>query len=322
MIKINSTLLIKFLNKETNEEESQRVLHWLEENNLSQEELNKIAQNPEYIWIYEDIDAKNDWEKIKEKFKQPTKSIPLFYYIKIAAASLLLFISISGSIFYINNKIKNSENIVYNYGNSILYVTLPDNSEVSLNNNSKLIYKNNFLENREITIDGQIYFEVKRNVHKPFVIHTLQNSVKVLGTTFLVTTDKYNTKVDVTSGKVAFYCNQQKCDTLFLTKGETGIYNPKAIGLIYKTKSDLNFLSWQNRNLQFINTPMENVVQDLEQYFKIKISVTNPKIYKLKYTTEFRNPRLNNILKEMELVLNIKTVQIGDNVKITINDNQ
>ena len=65
-------------------------------------------------------------------------------------------------------------------------IVLPDGSQVWLNAGSKLDY-NNFVFNkdlREVTLDGEAYFDVTKNAEKPFIIHTKKMDVKVIGTAF------------------------------------------------------------------------------------------------------------------------------------------
>ena len=64
---------------------------------------------------------------------------------------------------------------------------LPDGSTVWLNAGSKLTYNKNFnTATREVELSGEAYFDVKKDEHHPFIIHTSAMHIKVLGTAFNV----------------------------------------------------------------------------------------------------------------------------------------
>ncbi len=66
-----------------------------------------------------------------------------------------------------------------------LKVTLPDGSVIVLNSNSRLQYPARFTQGlREVRLSGEAYFNVTANANTPFVIHTAEVDVKVLGTVF------------------------------------------------------------------------------------------------------------------------------------------
>jgi len=64
---------------------------------------------------------------------------------------------------------------------------LPDGTTVWLNAGSKLYYDNDFAcATREVKLDGEAYFDVVKNPHRPFIVHTAGIDIKVLGTIFNV----------------------------------------------------------------------------------------------------------------------------------------
>src|SRR5690606_8958967 len=73
-------------------------------------------------------------------------------------------------------------------------ITLPDGSKATLNGNSTLQISENWEESREVWLDGEAFFEVKKIPEKSsqpgalrgkkFLVHTHHLAVEVLGTTF------------------------------------------------------------------------------------------------------------------------------------------
>ena len=62
--------------------------------------------------------------------------------------------------------------------------SLPDGTVGWLNSNSSLKYNGNFILDRQVTLDGEAYFEVFKDKSRPFIVTTNEVFVKVLGTRF------------------------------------------------------------------------------------------------------------------------------------------
>ena len=70
-------------------------------------------------------------------------------------------------------------------------VVLPDGTRVWLNNLATLKYPREFSEKeRNVYLEGEAYFEVTKNRHKPFTVQSDAMRVRVLGTTFNFKSDK------------------------------------------------------------------------------------------------------------------------------------
>ena len=83
--------------------------------------------------------------------------------------------------------------------------TLPDGSVVALNSNSKLVFPKQFNgDTREVTIEGEAFFDVKPNPEKPFIINAGKAQIKVVGTSFNVSAypETETLEVVVKTGKV------------------------------------------------------------------------------------------------------------------------
>ena len=66
------------------------------------------------------------------------------------------------------------------------HITLSDGTLVYLNADSKLKYPSRFSDTREVTVDGEAYFEVSKQEGRPFIVHCGDSRVEVLGTHFCV----------------------------------------------------------------------------------------------------------------------------------------
>jgi transmembrane sensor len=90
-------------------------------------------------------------------------------------------------------------------------VKLADGTAIWLEPGSRLNYPKAFNDSiRQVTISGEAFFEVAKNPHQPFVIHTGAIRTRVLGTSFAV--KAYDTaiqEVAVVTGRVMVQVNEQ-----------------------------------------------------------------------------------------------------------------
>jgi transmembrane sensor len=107
--------------------------------------------------------------------------------------------------------------------------TLPDNSKVYLNRNSKLIYPENFAKgDRTVYLSGEAFFEVSKNKGE-FFVYCQDTKTRVMGTAFNVKGFQPSNKVEVTviSGVVEVSStNLKAASTLVLKEGDKSTFDP------------------------------------------------------------------------------------------------
>jgi transmembrane sensor len=182
-------------------------------------------------------------------------------------------------------------------------VILPDSSIVWLNSGTTLTYDSYFAQkNRDLTLTGQAYLKVKKNIDLPLIVSNGDFKVKVLGTKFDVCAypDENNIQVILESGKVEFSGVNGKSFRCNLNPGEMARYNPKLEKLSIKKVKLEDYLSWKEGDLIFRGTPMSEVIKQLERKFNIAITVNSPSVYKSIFTASFKNESLRKILNYIQ----------------------
>ena len=110
----------------------------------------------------------------------------------IAAAAVVVIALLAGGAWLIllhknNNAPVMAYNEVSTMGGKKQRLQLPDGSNVIVNIKSKLRYNKDFgKKTREIFLDGEAYFDVRKNAAVPLVVHTNKADVMVTGTVFNV----------------------------------------------------------------------------------------------------------------------------------------
>jgi hypothetical protein len=135
-------------------------------------------------------------------------------------------------------------------GDNIEILYLPDSSLAILNKFSKLTYPKQFDEdNRVVKLEGESFFEVKRDPNHPFYVFTENTKTRVLGTSFNVKAYKndVNTEVSVTSGKVVFFLEGTKKDRLLvLGSNDKATFNKDKVNVLKTQNENLDYLEWFN----------------------------------------------------------------------------
>lgn len=197
-----------------------------------------------------------------------------------------------------------------------LTVTLPDNSTVWLNENSSLIVSDQFnVDARNVQLNGEGFFEISRDEGKPFIITNALTQVEVLGTSFNVEAypEMPNVQVDVATGIVAFSEISEKEKRIILKKGMRGIFDKNSKSLESGISTNANFLSWKTKKLEFKDAALSQVVQDLEEYFGVKIKIANTDLNGCRFTSSFEDPSIEDVLEILTITLDIsfKKVDAG-----------
>ncbi|MBK8561806.1 MAG: FecR domain-containing protein [Saprospiraceae bacterium] len=178
-------------------------------------------------------------------------------------------------------------------------VTLPDSSQVWLNENSRLAFDANFVQ-RQVNLQGEAFFDVERIVDRPFEITTGDATVTVLGTSFNVRAYEGEEEVEVTvkTGKVALTAKKAKQSIAPLAPGQTGVYNKKEEKVELATIEQENADAWKTQKLAFDDEKLLYVIAALERYFGVVIKVENPALLECNYTTTtaFEQANLEDIL--------------------------
>jgi len=162
------------------------------------------------------------------------------------------------------------------YGKRI-EVILPDNSKVWLNAGSQLTFPTLFdAVERRVYLEGEGYFDVEGDGECPFYVHTANMVVKVLGTTFNISSykdDPFASTV-LLSGEIEL---QGVGETLF----ESHVLKPGTAAVLRKDSKRLSIsketvedhVSWTRKQLVLKNTPLSEILARLERVYNTDITV-------------------------------------------------
>ena len=270
--------------------------------------------------VEEKIDFDRNLEKIHYKLHikewQKNRHIPIHKKVyqtfsRIAAILILPVIILAGWYFIHNEKTSSLENIpyakIYSPLGARTHFELPDGSSGWLNTGSTLKFPIRFKgRKRTVILEGEGYFEVKKDAKKPFVVHTGNMKIMALGTTFNVQNypDDKEHAITLESGKLVIYDynNGGKAKRISTLDPGEQVTIDKQNHSVKKIKVNPgDYCSWINGLLVFRSDPMEDVVKKISRWYNATIIIKDPELRTYRYRATFKDETLDEVLKLLKM---------------------
>ncbi len=205
-----------------------------------------------------------------------------------------------------------------------LSIQLSDGSRVILNSASKLTYNDYFgTDQRVVFLEGEAFFEVKRDTLKPFSVITGDISTTALGTSFNINSfsDDKAIEVALVSGKVLV--EQQGSNgnekAVYLFPGEKATYNKQA-GFLTTSKYNIRDITcWKDGIIAFRNAGYDQITEKLENWYGVVISENKRPPKDWSFTGAFENENLENLLNALRFEYGFRYKIDGKKVNINFN---
>nr|WP_121271117.1 FecR family protein [Pedobacter schmidteae] len=201
-------------------------------------------------------------------------------------------------------------------------VTLADGSQITLNSASYLKYPAAFSgPNREVHLSGEAYFDVAEDHAHPFILHTSQMNIRVLGTAFNVKSYDNDLFKEATllRGSIEVKLTGKNNESLKLVPTDKIRVKGSSyeIGkLSYYNKGDKNSLEilWMNNQLAFRNETLETIANSLGRKYGLKMIFNDEKTKNLKFSVSFEKENVNQALNSLQTVSPFQYKIKGDSV--------
>ncbi|TCD01644.1 FecR family protein [Pedobacter psychroterrae] len=308
-------LLIKYLLKESTEEENAAVKNWLAEdaaNEVYYLQFEKIWDAGKSLAVKSKVDEEQAWQKFKERTAAVKKEAivrPLKKYTWMKVAAMITLVAGIWLGYNLLNPVTYTD---LTAKNQIIKEKLPDGSEITLNKNSAISYASNFTRNRSLRLKkGDVFFNVAHDESKPFVIDVDQVSVTVVGTSFNVKHQAGETEVNVESGIVRVSVGREEVE---LRRGEKVVIRDKNPELLKEKNTDQVYNYYHSGVIIANNTPILKIAEILEDVYGVDIKTDDPSIDAMTVKSTF--------LIKYSLNQNLKILQQTMDLKVTRNGNQ
>ena len=239
---------------------------------------------------------------------------PRFYqtaWFRIAATVVL--VASAGFLFFKNNyrQAQPSQSDpflqVINHTPNSKLVQMSDGSLAVLKPGSGLRYLRSFHDKREVFLDGEAFFEVHKNPQMPFLVHSHDMVVRVLGTSFTVksTHNNQDFKVVVNTGRVLVYNQKAKTKAgkhqyeVILTPNEQVTYAEKQLSFKKETLTVPLSLSKEvaQKEFTFDNAPLSAVIDRINKDYDVNIEYDKAKLGNVSLTVSISDRPLDEKVK-------------------------
>jgi ferric-dicitrate binding protein FerR (iron transport regulator) len=257
----------------------------------------------------------------------------------MVAAAMLILIGGATLLYYLSStknqsndyEISNGWVTVINHSPELKKITLDDGSNVDLYKGALIKYPKNFTsEFREVYLEGEAFFNVKRDSTRAFFVYNDNIVTEVLGTSFDIRIRDNKIEVVVKTGRVAVY---EKGKRMTISEPETGKSNKVIITPNQKVTYDhykRNFVTSiadapdvispadeiEKTSFLFDETPVSEVFKAIEKTYGLEIYMENEKMNLCPFTGDISKHDLYTKLKLICQALHAKYVI--DGVRIII----
>ncbi len=244
-------------------------------------------------------------------------------WLKVAAAVLLLL----GCNYLWYNYTENLTEVYTNVespyeikvpAGSRTHIVLPDGTEVTLNSGSVLRYCRGFgIRERNVTLDGEGYFEVAKNKQIPFLVATNGIDVQVVGTVFNVRAyrDDDYVMVSLLEGRVDLSASSGR---MKLFPDEQALYDRNTGHIRKIIASASTACDWLDGGLTFDDVPFADIARRLGRKFQVNIKIESERLKTEHFSGCFNsNQSLEDILKEINVEKQYIWKASGDTLFIT-----
>lgn len=255
------------------------------------------------------------------RFPEPVQSQKSGYLKWAIAAGIVLTIAVTGVFKYwkgLNAPEKKPayKMIATDFGRQGS-IKLSDGSEIRLNAHSTLRYNPSAFtkSDMEVWLRGEAFFSIVHNPegHKrDFVVHTADGDVMVLGTRFNVNTRYKETQVALIKGSVRIQVRdtvQQKKIEKIIQPGEMAVFSGAQNKVHIQRVDTTRYTAWLNQKLIFDNTPLNDILRDIEQTYGVEVDVREQDLLQQRISGSLVNTNLETLMNGLSKTLDIKVVQ-------------
>lgn len=292
--------------------------------------------------------ADQDWQKVAVRIRKPSQIIPQkdrkgYQEIKrkgrvasvLSKAAAVLLVAASSAfltIQYTSATDSQQIEIVYNEFRTApgekASIQLSDGSEASLSADTGLSVPNFFQQDkREVVLDGHAFFDVKKDPARPFLIHTSDGIIEVLGTSFDVRaySDEENIDVVVRNGVVQLRHSVNPENNAIVNAGYRGRITQGGEAIFVEWADNIeDHFGWLDGRLVFKEQSLSNVFRQLERWYNINIQVSDlhPEILEKEFTADLKTRSVIDVMDLIGFTMGVQYSLDEDQVFITLADSQ
>jgi transmembrane sensor len=233
------------------------------------------------------------------------------------AALLILGLAAAGDAYF---QVDRSD--LYRSGiGHVKVISLPDGSTVTLNTKTMVQVAFSATE-RRIELDcGEAFFEVAKDLRRPFVVGVAGEHIVAVGTKFSVRRGPVDTRVVVTEGRVNVL--ELKDGTVIgpVTELSAGsIAQAGSAGVLVKHGSIAEaetYMNWRSGYITLHDTELATAVAEFNRYNRKQLVIGDPAISTLRIGGNLRSTSVDAFVRVLEEGFPVRAEDLGDRIVLT-----
>jgi ferric-dicitrate binding protein FerR (iron transport regulator) len=202
-------------------------------------------------------------------------------------------------------------NQVSTQANERMTFYLPDSTKVILNSESSLAYKNDFLRHRNVVLEGEAFFDVAHDRSHPFIVHTEDIEVMVLGTEFNVNTSSTMETVSLEHGKVNVTIPENGMNVTLLPSEEV-VYDPVTKNIDKRRFDPSETLVWKDDVLVLEDVSLKAALSKINNYYGIQLIPRDTTVANKSIQGVFRGKNIKEFKEAIEFITGFTVQKDGE----------
>lgn len=266
------------------------------------------------------IKTEQAWNRLYDRLDQDhllvenrrIHTVPIWVRYGVAAAIVVSFVF--GALYWGLGQKEELPNLITQENQDVptLVTTLEDGSVVFLAKETSIRYPEHFVsDKREVSLQGDAFFDVAKKQKQPFWIDTKQVKIEVLGTAFSVqSVEDAPFRLSVQRGvvRVTLKSGNKEC---YVKAGETVVLQSQ--GLVLSTNENAGELNRYLKHVCFKDESLGRILKVMNMNAGgLQICVASPALEERKLTVEFANESPETVATLIACALNLKCTRQGD----------
>lgn len=200
--------------------------------------------------------------------------------------------------------------------------TLPDGTAVMLNTDSRLLVSYS-AQRRKVTLErGEVWFDIRHDADRPFVVYASGEQVEALGTAFVVRRDPQAVAVTLVRGRVRVGPADENraaasglSASVILSPGERATV-VSGERLVVDRPSLEAVTAWRRGEIIFSDTTLSEAARELNRYNTSRIVITDPKVARLRVSGVFETSNAQEFAATMAQLNGLHVRHSGEVIEL------
>ena len=290
-------IIKRFFESEQPEKIKMAFSRWLIHPVSTEEKDKALYEQWSLIQAIEYPSTEKSYEQVAQRlgfFKRRTIRSISISIARIAALFIVPILSLAMAYWYTQTLQPEELSLVEYFvpDGEIREILLPDNSKVTLNSGSTLIYPKDFKgKSRNMYLSGEAEFVVTKDPDKAFIVKTKDMDICALGTTFNVSaySDNRQTIATLIHGSIQVDLKNGENSFVLSSPEEQLVYDEMTSSAICKTARTDYVLAWKKGQMIFQSASLYTVIKAIERHYQVVIYLNSADLSDEKLTVKFLN---------------------------------